>query len=497
VWDNHFEEKAMENNELYLSIIRSLAEKNEGEGEWFEFKMNNADPMMIGEDVSALSNMARIRGMDKAYLIWGVEDRTHERLGSHFDPWVSKKGNEDLIPWLRLELSPTIQFAFHFAEDGDKRFVVLQIDAAQELPTRFAGNAYCRLESYTKDIRSQPQIERQLLLALMLRQGENDIALGGLSEEELFSYLDFPAYYKAFGFIVPVTREEMIKAFLREGFIQRSSGGDYAISNLGALTFASDLRRFPNLGARLVRVGERKNGVATQIVNPKDFVEGYAISFAKILEYVLSLTKPEERVDETGHTVVDALYPPILVREALTNMMIHQDISVSGESLMVWVSEKSLSFSNPGSLDVPVDRIIDIAPKARNEKLAAFLRRLGIGDSQGSGFDKIESALEEKRMPSAVIYAVSDSVRLEIEAKTSYADYSEEERIRSVYYCACLCHENRVTMDNDFLRKRFGLSEKERPLISRLLGRCVELGRIKLADPNVGVRNRSYVPYWA
>jgi ATP-dependent DNA helicase RecG len=487
----------MESNELYLSIVRSLANKNEGEGEWFEFKMNNSDPAMIGEDISALSNMARILGMDKAYLIWGVEDQSHALLGSTFDPWKSKKGNEDLIPWLRLEVSSTIQFSFHLAIEGAKRFIVLQIDAAQELPTRFAGNAFCRLESYTKDIRSQPQIERQLLLALMLRQGENDTALGGLSEEELFSYLDFPAYYKAFGFIVPATREEMIKAFIREGFIKLSSGGDYAILNLGALTFASDLRRFPNLGSRLVRVGERKNGVSTQIANPKDFVEGYAISFDKILDYVLSLTKPEERVNKEGRTVVDTLYPAILVREALTNMMIHQDISASGESLMVWISEKSLSFSNPGSLDVPVDRIIDIAPKAKNEKLAAFLRRLGIGDSQGSGFDKIESALEEKKMPSAAIYVVSASVRLEIEAKMSYASYSEEERIRSVYYCACLCHENRVTMDNDFLRQRFGLDEKDRPLISRLLARCVELGRIKLADPNVGVRSRSYIPYWA
>lgn len=487
----------MENNELYLSIVRSLAEKNEGEGEWFEFKMNKDDPTMIGEDISALSNMARIRGMDKAYLIWGVDDSSHDRSGATFDPWKTKKGNEDLIPWLRLEISSTIQFSFHVALEGAKRFVVLQIDAAQSLPTRFSGNAYCRLESYTKDIRSQPQIERQLLLALMLRQDENGVALGGLSEEELFAYLDFPAYYKAFGFIVPATREEMIKAFLREGFIQRSSGGDYAILNLGALTFASDLRRFPNLGARLVRVGERKNGVATQIANPKDFAEGYAISFDKILDYVLSLTKPEERVNPEGHTVVDTLYPAILIREALTNMMIHQDISASGESLMIWVSEKSLSFSNPGSLDVPVDRIIDIAPKARNEKMAAFLRRLGIGDSQGSGFDKIESALEEKKMPSAVLYPVSGSVRLEIEAKTSYALYDEEERIRSVYYCACLCHENRVRLDNDFLRRRFGLSEKERPLISRLLAHCVELGRIKLADPTAGVRSRSYVPYWA
>jgi ATP-dependent DNA helicase RecG len=485
----------MENNELYLSIIHSLTAQ--GEGEFFEFKMNKSDPTMIGEDISALSNMARIRGMDKAYLIWGVDDQTHALLGTDFDPWKSKKGNEDLIPWLRLEVSSTIEFSFHWAEGDDQRFIVLQIDAAKELPTRFAGNAYCRLESYTKDIRSQPQIERALLLALLKRQSESDVALGGLSEEELFSYLDFPAYYKAFGFTIPATRAEMIKAFLREDFIRLSSGGDYAILNLGALTFGSDLRRFPNLGARIVRVGERKNGVSTAIVNPKDFVEGYAISFSKILEHVMALTKPEERVNEEGHTVVEALYPNILVREALTNMMIHQDISAAGESLMIWVSPKSLSFSNPGTLDVPVDRIIDIAPKAKNEKLALFLRRLGIGDSQGSGFDKIEAALEERHMPSAMIYAVSDSVRLEIEAKTSFLSYEEEERVRSVYYCACLAHENRVRMDNDFLRNRFGLSEKERPVVSRLLAHCVELGRIKLADPQAGVRNRSYIPYWA
>jgi ATP-dependent DNA helicase RecG len=487
----------MEHQELYLSIIASLIGKKIGEGEWFEFKQNKDSPEMIGEDLSALSNMARIRGMDKGYLVWGVEDKSHALLGTSFDPWHSKKDNEDLIPWLKLEISGNIDFSFHQVEKAGKKFILLQVDAAKGLPTRFLGNAYARLESYTKDIRSLPALEKALLQALAEKSQENDIALDGLSLEEVFRYLNFPAYYAAFNTIVPSRREEMLKTFLREGFIVLSSGGDYAITNLGALCFANDLRLFPTLGYRVVRVGERENGISTAISSPQDFVEGYAISFEKIVLYVNSLTKPKERVNEQGFTVVDSLYPGILIREALTNMMIHQDISATGEALMIWVSPKSLSFSNPGALGIPADRIIDVSPKAANEKLASFLYRMGIGDSQGTGFDKIEDALERRHMPSASIYELQGSVRIEIDAKTAFADYSEDEKTRSVYYCACLCRENRVPLTNDFLRDRFGLNEKQRPVISRLLNRCVSLNLIKISNPEGGVKNRSYVPYWA
>jgi ATP-dependent DNA helicase RecG len=480
---------------FYWSLMDSLLDQDPVD--WIAFKENNARPDMIGEDLSALSNMARIAGLDHGYIVWGVRDNDHALVGTTFDPFACKKGNEDLIPWLRQMTSATIDFSFHAVTEEGKNFVVLEIGGANELPTRFAGKSYVRLASYTKDIVSQPRLERLLLEALAQAQEEDDVALSGLSEEELFTYLDFPAYYQAFNTIVPSSRQEMLTSFLREGFISRSAGGAYAISNLGALCFAKDLRRFPGLGFHIVRVGEREDGLSTSIRNPKDFYEGYVTSFSKILDYVISLTHPREAVNALGRTVVEPLYPPILIREALTNMMIHQAISASGESLMIWVSPKSLSFSNPGTLEVPVDRIIDVSPKAANEKLALFLRRLGIGDSQGTGFDKIEAALQSRHMPSALIAQVGGSVRLEIEAKDSYNDFNEEERLRSAYYCACLCRENRLPLTNDTLRLRFGLGEKDRPVISRLLSRAVSLGRLKIANADSGVRSRSYLPYWA
>ena len=40
--------------------------------------MDNNDPKIIGEYISALSNSASICDKDKAYIIWGIEDRTHD-----------------------------------------------------------------------------------------------------------------------------------------------------------------------------------------------------------------------------------------------------------------------------------------------------------------------------------------------------------------------------------------------------------------------------------
>ena len=48
--------------------------------------MNNADPQMIGEYISALSNSAAICNRDRAYLFLGIDDATHKIMGTNFCP---------------------------------------------------------------------------------------------------------------------------------------------------------------------------------------------------------------------------------------------------------------------------------------------------------------------------------------------------------------------------------------------------------------------------
>ena len=70
----------MENIDLLLKELLSQP----AETPYIEFKANNSTPQMIGEDISALAN--------SAYMIWGVEDITHQIIGTSFDFQTEKKG---------------------------------------------------------------------------------------------------------------------------------------------------------------------------------------------------------------------------------------------------------------------------------------------------------------------------------------------------------------------------------------------------------------------
>ena len=76
-------------NDYVARLTRELV-KLPTETEWVEFKENNADPQEIAEYISALSNAATLCGKSRGYLVWGVDDSTHEIVGTEFEP----KGEE-------------------------------------------------------------------------------------------------------------------------------------------------------------------------------------------------------------------------------------------------------------------------------------------------------------------------------------------------------------------------------------------------------------------
>ena len=48
------------------------------ESVWLEFKVNNANPEEIGKRASACANAAILAAKDKAFVVFGVDDQTHE-----------------------------------------------------------------------------------------------------------------------------------------------------------------------------------------------------------------------------------------------------------------------------------------------------------------------------------------------------------------------------------------------------------------------------------
>ena len=95
-----------------------------------------------------------------------------------------------------------------------------------------------------------------------------------------------------------------------------------------------------------------------------------------------------ERIDDT----------PIhkAVREALTNMIIHADLLITGV-LKIEKYEKEFLFSNPGSLKLPMEDIMHGGnSKARNPRIQNMLRMIGYGENIGSGYPTILKTWKEQ-----------------------------------------------------------------------------------------------------
>lgn len=98
----------MENFELLVNNLR----KYDTEASWFEFKSSNYTPDMIGQDISALANAAAFYEKSRAYMVWGINDKTHEIVGTEYDQYSLKVGSEEIESWLRKLLSKNAEFEF-------------------------------------------------------------------------------------------------------------------------------------------------------------------------------------------------------------------------------------------------------------------------------------------------------------------------------------------------------------------------------------------------
>ncbi len=102
------------------------------ETEWVEFKHNNSDPEAIGQYISALSNSATLNGKQMGYIVWGIEDGSHQILGTCFKPHQQKAaGNQDLEIWLVNLLTPPIDFKIY---ELPARVRTLLFSRSPELP---------------------------------------------------------------------------------------------------------------------------------------------------------------------------------------------------------------------------------------------------------------------------------------------------------------------------------------------------------------------------
>lgn len=478
-----------------IDELRALPKENER----VEFKTNNIQPDMVGRNISALANASARRGVPHGYLVWGIDDKNHEVSGTSFYPENSRSGGEELENWLRHMLSANASFDFSETTYKGKHVVVLQVDPAAGNTVDFKHIAYIRIGSYTKQLKNYPSIEAEVWKRLSRAAFESEDALGGLAVEEAIELLDYPKYYSLLGIPMPLSPNEVAAHLTEDGVMRRRDDGLYAITNLGTLLLAKDLSKFPTVSRKAIRIIQYKSNTKIHMLRERTSSVGYAIAFESAIGYIMAITPAEEAINQ-GIRVTKTQYPEAAIREIFANMLIHQDLTVSGSGPIVEVFDGRIDFTNPGLPLINVLRFLDNPPRSRNEGLASLMRRFGMCEEAGSGWDKIISSCEEKAMPAprVVTYDANDgSIRVSLHPHTSYGLMDSEERIMTCYWHACLCFLEQRPMTNSSLRARFGASAPSPSTITRLIQDTIASGLITPVTAGTSNRYRKYLPSWA
>lgn len=475
--------------ELLLNRLVALP----SESECVEFKHNFHSKEEIGERISALSNSVALLGKPFGYIVFGVEDGTHNVIGTNFHAKNHKVGNEELENWLVSRLNPKIDVECYEFDFQGKHISMYRIPGATDRPVTFFHVAYIRVGSLTRKLMDFPEKEAKIWGHKRSKLLHQIPAKSCSNINEVISLLSVETYFDCLNMPMPQTSEGIIERFISERFIVASEVG-YDITELGALLLAKDFRQFESLYRKAIRVIVYSGKNKVETIREKCFEQGYALCFPKTIDWINGQLPANEEIGKALRTDV-RMYPEIAIREIAANMIIHQDFNVLGFPMVEIYSDR-VEISSPGQPLISTDRFID-AYQSRNEELADVMRRMGFCEEKGSGMDKVVEAIEQYQLP-AIKYRVSD-IRTTI-ILSEYREWREttrEERVQACYQHACLKYLSNEMMTNKSLRTRMGVTDKNYTAISGVIKETLERGLIKVGTPEgTNRRDIAYIPDW-
>ncbi|MDR1370638.1 MAG: putative DNA binding domain-containing protein [Dysgonamonadaceae bacterium] len=482
---------AMQTERLIL-LVNDLKSQPK-ENEWIEFKYNFHSPEEIGERISALSNTARIHNQTFGYLVFGIENETHQVLGTDFKAKSHKKGNEELENWLASRLNPRIDFAiYEFDYEEGKHISMFIVPAAKNRPVLFLHQAYIRVGSITRKLIDFEEKERKIWQNTDY-QLENEIAKSNLSVSKVIDLLSTQTYFELMKIPYPSNQAGVIEKFISEQLIVKENSS-YSITKLGALLFAKNLNDFDDLYRKAVRVIVYKGKGKIETEREQIFTKGYCVGFESMMDWINGQLPASEIIGRALRSNQRA-YPEVSIRELTANCIIHQNLEEKGFPMVEIYSDR-VAISNPGQPLIVPERFID-EYVSRNEKMADLMRRANLCEEKGSGMDKVISNNEQYHLPPINILVDELRTTVIIYTYQKLSGMSRKDKINACYQHCCLRYMQNEKMTNQSLRERFEVEEKNYSVVSRIIRDAINVGFVKDEDPNnISKKYSRYIPFW-
>lgn len=393
-------------------------------------------------------------------------------------------------------LSSPIQLEHDVIPFQGSPLLFVYIPEQYEKPNHIRGK-----DVYESFIRSAGQTVKMshLQVKMMIAESrgilfEQAFAMRNLSNEQVLSYLNYKKYFELLGKIVPSTTDAILHRLEEQNFCKQEESG-WAITNLGAILFATNFKYFPSLSGREVVVRKYVGTNNRQQEFEHHGKYGYAVGFEGLTDFVMAQTSKE-----SIGTIREPLptYPVIAIREFIANALVHQDFTIEGLQISIEIYSNRIVITNPGAPLNDVNRLIDLPPHSRNEMLAQTLFSLGICERRGSGIDRAIEAIEKMGLPAVKIMRGELFTRVILYPKKELKDMTKQEKVLACYQHACIVYEDNNAINNQSIRERFHLDKSKSSVASRILNDTVDAGFIKVANNDITSRKyATYVPYYA
>ena len=409
----------------YQSLALSLTQQPT-EQEWLEFKHNFHSPEEIGKRISALANGACLAGKKFGYLVFGVEDGTHEIVGTSFSPKTKKaKGNEDLEHWLVSRLSPKIHFTIHELQIDGKAVVLFEIPAATDTPISFLHEPYIRIGSVTKLLKHYPDQSRKLW------QNQADDWSAEICHEATLEDLDPKAIAVARQVFADKNKRlaEDVKEWDDITFLNKAKITIHgqitntAIILLGRYESTSFLSPAQ---AHITWILKGVDGIE------KDY-EHFEPPFLLVLDEVYNkIRNLNYRYMASGTLFPEEVqqYDPYIIREALSNAIGHQDYRLGGRIIVVEKEDSTLLFQNSGAfIPKTIENVLlQDAPEAsyRNPFLVNAMVSLNMMDTIGSGIKKMYQIQSKRFFPLPDYDLTRERVGVKFTGKVLDQEYAKQ-----------------------------------------------------------------------
>jgi predicted HTH transcriptional regulator len=350
-------------------MIEELLQQQEGKT--LEFKENAKNLAGIIHTVVAFANTAGGK------ILIGVKDRTKEVVGIK-DPVEEEMRLSNAIA---DSIEPLFTPDIHVFSWRTKEFLLIHVP-------------HCNGPYYVKDkgiktgtyvrLGSTNRMADAAILAELQRLSENEcfdeMACARCTKQDL----DLELIKNCFANVNKKFGEST--AFSLHLFLKKQS--KLVPSNGAILLFGKNRTKvFPNSVIRCIRFA----GVTKDKALDQQDVDDYLpLALDKILSFVQRNTMLRAEIGPSSRKNISE-YPPIVVKEAVTNALIHADYSAKGSHIQIAIYDDRIEIINPGALPfgLNLQDALEGISQLRNRVIGRCFRELDLIEMWGSGLKRM------------------------------------------------------------------------------------------------------------